>query len=206
MRIPTTPFGLFLLLVSTVAIADISLLVHETAVISRPISALGGILTNSGHAAVELQNACLVDNNPTRLRLCDSSDPHHGVVIGQYVDVLPEQYQWVAIPTNYYLYGVPDKSQRPLIATDEISAAIEDNGFELFFRGITSLDRETERGEVWRFRWRWKMLFGQSLKREIYKLTVTTSAEEDLATLDARDRQLQRTCQRVHPSGRSADE
>jgi hypothetical protein len=96
------------------------------------------------------------------------------------VDVLPEQYQWVAIPTNYYLYGVPDKSQRPLIATDEISRAIEDNGFELFFRGITSLEPDRNRSEVWRFRWRWKMLFGQSLKREIYKLTLTTSAEEDL--------------------------
>ena len=149
MKILTTLIGFFLLLVSTPSIADVSLLIHETMVISRPISALGGLLTNSGDAAVELHNACLVDNNPTRLKLCDSSDPHHGVVIGQYVDVLPEQYQWVAIPTNYYLYGVPDKSQRPLIATAEISRAIEENGFELFFRDITTLEPRRTMAPVW---------------------------------------------------------
>ncbi len=178
MKIPTTLFSFFIILVSTDLVADVSLLIHETTVVSRPFRSLGGIVTQNGHAAVELHNACLVDNNPTRLKLCDASDNHHGVVIGQYLNVLPEQYQWVAIPTNYYLYGVPDKSQKPLIATDQIARAIEKNGFDLFFRGITTLKPDHAAPEDWK--WRWRLAFGQSLKREIYKLTFRTSREEDL--------------------------
>lgn len=178
MKIPTTLFGFFITLVSTDLAADVSLLIHETTVVSRPFRSLGGIVTQNGHAAVELHNACLVDNDPTHLKLCDTSDSHHGVVIGQYLNVLPEQYQWVAIPTNYYLYGVPDESQKPLIATEQISRAIERNGFDLFFADITTLKPDYAAPEDWR--WRWRLAFGQSLKREIYKLTVRTSVEEDL--------------------------
>ncbi len=178
MKIRTTLFSFFITLVSTDLAADVSLLIHETTVVSRPFRSLGGIVTQNGHAAVELHNACLVHNNPTHLRLCDTSDSHHGVVIGQYLNVLPEQYQWVAIPTNYYLYGVPDASQKPLIATDQISRAIEQNGFNLFLSGITTLKPDHAAPEDWR--WRWRSTFGQSLKREIYKLTFTTSPEEEL--------------------------
>ncbi len=178
MKIPTTLFSFFIILVSTDLVADVSFLIHETTVVSRPFRSLGGIVTQNGHAAVELHDACLVDNDPTRLKLCDASDNHHGVVIGQYLNVLPEQYQWVAIPTNYYLYGVPDESQKPLIATDQISRTIERNGFDLFFGGITTLRPDYAAPEDWK--WRWRLAFGQSLKREIYKLTFSTSRQEDL--------------------------
>ncbi|MCZ6619323.1 MAG: hypothetical protein O7E57_14455, partial [Gammaproteobacteria bacterium] len=178
MKTSVALFGLLFTLMSLDSLADVSLLIHETAVVSRPAKALGGILTQNGHAAIELHNACLVDNNPTHLKLCDSSDLHHGVVIGQYLNVLPEHYQWVAIPTNYYLYGVPDESQKPLIATDQISRAIEHNGFNRFIADITTLRPDHSAPEEWR--WRWRFSFGQSLKREIYRLRFTTTLAENL--------------------------
>ncbi len=83
MKMPTTLFGLLITLVCTDLVADVSLLIHETTVVSRPFRSLGGVVTQNGHAAVELHNACLVDNNPTHLKLCDTTDRHHGVVIGR---------------------------------------------------------------------------------------------------------------------------
>lgn len=166
--------------------ASATLLVHE------PIG-LEAEIAGAGHAAVYLANVCTDD--AITVRLCRPGE--EGVVLSTYPTFLPgsdaknrnapSKVYWLAVPLGAYLYGSaavdpPLYSSRAII--DFVRAQFG-AGHPLF--GTAGFDADRRPAGNWR------LVLGNALKRNIYGLSVETTAEQDAMVVAAlNDRQGRR--------------
>jgi hypothetical protein len=128
-------------------------------------------ITASGHSAVYFSNICA--ENPVKLRLC--RDGEQGSIVSVYEDFGEDKkYGWNVIPLNVYMYGVVDANQRPLIASEKIKNALEEEYRKEFLAGYCSELCDSNLTADWR----WTV--GASFNRSIYIFAVHTTADQDL--------------------------
>ena len=160
-----------LLLLATVAHADVTLLLEE------PYGAFGG-MTPTGHAAISLSRVCA--DTPVHLRRCGPDEP--GVVISRYHKV--GGYDWIAIPPIAYLYAVDHADQVPASATAEEVAALRDAYRRAHLEAIVPDDPGgvTPHGD-------WTQLVGEAYDRTIYTFGMDSSqSQDDKLIADLNDR------------------
>ncbi|MFN7930532.1 MAG: hypothetical protein U0Y68_21930 [Blastocatellia bacterium] len=127
---------------------------------------------SAGHASVHLSNVCT--DNYTRLRVCQPGE--RGVVLSSFRNLgAEENYEWVAMPLVPFLYGVEDEGKTPLYVNAEILAALRERYRREHLRELVPMANAGY----------WQHLVGATLERDIYAFTVTTTAEQDAAFIDA---------------------
>ena len=150
--------------------ADVSLLVLESV-------GVAGEFTGSGHTAVYFSDICA--DGLTKLRLCNAGES--GVVVGAYPGLIPNrQQEWIAIPLNYYLYGVDDPKDAPLYANGQVRALLRDTYRRQHLR---SLIPDGPNGTM--PPGRWSAMLTMALNRDIYSFNLKTTREEDAKFLEA---------------------
>jgi hypothetical protein len=145
--------------------ADIGIIVLE------PISALG-FFTRVGHAGTYFSNICQ-DGSPIRMRLCRPGES--GGVVSKYAPLSQhEDYDWAIVPFEEFLHGVGSRELAPMIGTPKLQSAIERYNFGPLF---SSALKTTTPGELPDGQWRTAL--ATRFDRNIYILTVETSADDD---------------------------
>ncbi len=164
----------FLILVFTMimapvaARADVSLLVLESIGVS-------GEFTGGGHAAVYLSNIC--SDDAIHLRPCGVGE--EGVVISSYPHfVNGTTYKWMAVPLTAYLYGVTKMKNVPIYANGKVRDFLREAYRRDHMNGIVprSPDGTVPAGG-------WRLMLTAAFNRDVYGITVQTSAEEDAVFL-----------------------
>lgn len=144
--------------------ADIGVIVLE------PIGALG-FFTRVGHAGTYFSNICQ-DGSPIRMRLCLPGES--GGVVSKYSPLSEhEDYDWAIVPFEEYMHGLVSADLAPIIGTPKLQSAIERYNFGPLF----SSDLETTLGEL--PDGQWKAALATRFDRNIYILSVETSAADD---------------------------
>src|SRR5580693_1575019 len=96
-------------------------------------------ITGSGHTAVYLSRIC-PDNSPVKMRLCHPGE--QGSVVSNYTTLGEDQpYEWNIVPLSVYLYGVEDPSDRPLVGSKAIKAALEERYRDKYLAAICTEQR-----------------------------------------------------------------
>ena len=133
-------------------------------------------ITGSGHSAIYLSRVC-PDNSPVKMRLCRPGE--QGSVVSNYTTLGEDQpYEWNIVPLSIYLYGVEDPSNRPLVSSKEIKAALEERYREKYLAGLCSEKHcLTGNGSEWR------EMVGATLERSMYIFVVKTTVEQDQALI-----------------------
>jgi hypothetical protein len=128
-------------------------------------------ITASGHSAVYFSNICA--ESPVKLRLCRYGE--QGSVVSVYEDFGENQnYGWNVVPLNIYMYGVADVNQRPLMATEKIKKALEEEYRKKFLAEYCSeLCDSNPKAD-------WRSTVGAAFNRSIYIFVVRTTTEQDL--------------------------
>jgi len=144
--------------------ADIGVIVLE------PIGALG-FFTRVGHAGTYFSNICQ-DGSPIRMRLCLPGES--GGVVSKYSPLSErEDYDWAIVPFEEYMHGLASADLAPMIGTPKLQSAIERYNFGPLF----SSDLKTTLGEL--PDGQWKAALATRFDRNIYILSVETSAAND---------------------------
>jgi hypothetical protein len=161
----------FILATPAASRADIGVIVLE------PIGALG-FFTRVGHAGTYFSNICQ-DGSPIRMRLCLPGES--GGVVSKYSPLSEhEDYDWAIVPFEEYMHGLASANFAPMIGTPKLQSAIERYNFgPLFSRAL-----KTSPGEVLPDG-QWKAALATRFDRNIYILTVTTSAADDAVIIAA---------------------
>ena len=154
----------------TLSRADIGVIVLE------PIGALG-FFTRVGHAGTYFSNIC-PDGSPIRMRLCLPGE--RGGVVSKYSPFSEhEDYDWAIVPFEEYMHGFASPEFAPMIGTPKLQGAIERHNFGPLF----SSDLKTSRGEL--PDGQWKAALATRFDRNIYILSIETSAEDDAVIVAA---------------------
>jgi hypothetical protein len=156
---------LVVLAIPTPSRADIGIIVLE------PISALG-FFTRVGHAGTYFSNICQ-DGSPIKMRLCRPGES--GGVVSKYAPLSQhEDYDWAIVPFEEFLHGVASRELAPLIGTPKLQSAIERFNFGPLFSSAlkTTMPGELPDGQ-------WRTALATRFDRNIYILTVETSADDD---------------------------
>ena len=96
-------------------------------------------ITGSGHSAVYLSRIC-PDDSPVKMRLCWPGE--QGSVLSNYTTLGEDQpYEWNIVPLSVYLYGVEDPSDRPLVGSKAIKAALEERYRDKYLAAICTEER-----------------------------------------------------------------
>src|SRR6201994_4747314 len=128
-------------------------------------------ITGEGHSAVYLSRAC--PESPVKLRLCNPDEP--GSVIQNYVDYKEDlPYQWNVVPLSVYLYGVDDMRQKPLFASPDMRAVLQDHYRRQHMQDVCTTDTCITDPEA-----NWRDAVAAAFVREIYMFEVRTSVEQD---------------------------
>jgi hypothetical protein len=145
--------------------ADIGVIVLE------PISALG-FFTRVGHAGTYFSNICQ-DGSPIKMRLCLPGE--RGGVVSKYAPLSQhEDYDWAIVPFEEYMHGLGSPELAPLIGTPKLQSAIERYNFGPLFSSAlkTASPGELPDGQ-------WRAALATRFERNLYILTVETSAADD---------------------------
>jgi hypothetical protein len=150
--------------------ADIGIVVLE------PIGALG-FFTRVGHAGTYFSNICQ-DGTPIRMRLCLPGES--GGVVSKYSPLSQhEDYDWAIVPFEEYMHGLASADLAPMIGTPKLQSAIERYNFgPLFSRALKTDPGELPDGQ-------WKAALATRFDRNIYILSVETSAADDAVIIAA---------------------
>src|SRR4030095_4991522 len=150
--------------------ADIGVIVLE------PIGALG-FFTRVGHAGTYFSNICQ-DGSPIRMRLCLPGES--GGVVSKYAPLSEhEDYDWAIVPFEEYLHGLASADLAPMIGTPKLQSAIERYDFgPLFSSALKTAPGEWPDGQ-------WKAALATRFDRNIYILSVETSAADDAVIIAA---------------------
>ena len=150
--------------------ADIGVIVLE------PVGALG-FFTRVGHAGTYFSNIC-PDGSPIRMRLCLPGES--GGVVSKYSPLSEhEDYDWAIVPFEEYMHGLASPDFAPMIGTPKLQGAIERHNFGPLF----SSDLKTSPGEL--PDGQWKAALATRFDRNIYILSVETSAADDAVIVAA---------------------
>jgi hypothetical protein len=160
----------FVLATASASRADVGVIVLE------PISALG-FFTRVGHAGTYLSNICQ-DGSPIKMRLCLPGES--GGVVSKYSPLSEhEDYDWAIVPFEEYMHGFASPDFAPMIGTSKLQSAIERYNFgPLFSRALKTSPGELPDGQ-------WKAALATRFDRNIYILSVETSAADDAAIIAA---------------------
>jgi hypothetical protein len=155
---------------ATASRADIGVIVLE------PISALG-FFTRVGHAGTYFSNICQ-DGSPIKMRLCLPGES--GGVVSKYSPLSEhEDYDWAIVPFEEYMHGLASADLAPMIGTPKLQSAIERYNFgPLFSRALKTSLGELPEGQ-------WKAALATRFDRNIYILSVETSAADDAVIIAA---------------------
>jgi hypothetical protein len=133
-------------------------------------------ITGSGHSAVYLSRIC-PDASPVRMRLCLPGE--QGSVLSNYTTLGEDQpYEWNIVPLSVYLYGVEDPSDRPLVSSKAIKAALEERYRNKYLATICTEQRCRSGKSA-----EWREMVGATLERSLYIFVVRTTAEQDRALI-----------------------
>jgi hypothetical protein len=128
--------------------------------------------TSAGHSAVYLSRIC--PDGPVRMRLCRPGE--QGSVLNNYIDFSEDKpYEWNIVPLSVYLYGVEDPNNRPIYASPELRAALQERYRQERLQEICLPGPCTE-GKA-----NWRDTVAANFVRDIYMFEVTTSVEQDEA-------------------------
>lgn len=153
-----------LLFSPNLARADVSLFVLEAV-------GVAGEYTGSGHTAIHLSNIC--SDGAVSLRMCGEGEK--GVVISSYPSfVAGENYEWMAVPLNAYLYGVESDDEIPLYANGAIRSFLRE---QYRRNNLSSVVRGNEDGTMPLGDWR--TMLTAAFNRDIYVINIQTTLEED---------------------------
>jgi hypothetical protein len=133
-------------------------------------------ITGAGHSAVYLSRIC-PDSSPVRMRLCRPGE--EGSILSNYTTLSEDQpYEWNIVPLSVYLYGVEDPSDRPLVGSKAIKAALEERYRDKYLAALCTVERcrTGTRAE-------WREMVGATLERSLYMFVVKTSVEQDRALI-----------------------
>ena len=132
-------------------------------------------ITGSGHSAVYLSRIC-PDGSPVKMRLCLPGE--QGSVLSNYTTLGEDQpYEWNIVPLSVYLYGVEDPSNRPLVSSKAIKAALEERYRDKYLAAICTEQRcRSGNGSEWREGRRY-------VEPSLYMFVVTTTVEQDRALI-----------------------
>jgi hypothetical protein len=157
--------GLVLVL-CTFARADVGLLLGEST--GKGMSRW----TSAGHSAVYLSRVC--PETPVRMRLCAPGE--QGSVLNNYVDFSEDKpYQWNIVPLSFYLFGVADAKNRPLYASPELRAVLQER-YRREQLGAICPDGPCADGKA-----NWRDTIAANFVRDVYMFEVDTSVEQDEA-------------------------
>ena len=150
--------------------ADVGLLLSET-----PIEGLApGI--SLGHSAIYLSRLC--PETPVKLRLCTAGES--GSIISRYSRLGEDQdYEWNAVPLSWYLYGVADERDRPLLAWPALYRLLQDHARESYLADVCqgAACRTNPHGN-------WRYLIAATFIRNAYIFQVKTTLEQDMAFME----------------------
>jgi hypothetical protein len=133
-------------------------------------------ITGSGHSAVYLSRIC-PDNSPVKMRLCLPGE--QGSVLSNYTTLGEDQpYEWNIVPLSVYLYGVEDPSDRPLVSSKAIKAALEERYRNKYLATICTEQRCRSGKSA-----EWREMVAATLERSLYMFVVKTTAEQDRALI-----------------------
>jgi hypothetical protein len=128
-------------------------------------------ITGAGHSAVYLSRVCPA--TPVQLRLCGPGEK--GLVIQNYQDYKEDEpYEWNAVPLDVYLYGVEEAQQKPLFASPEIRAVLQEQYRDKYLRQICSRKECISDPQA-----NWRDSVAAAFVREIYIFEVHTTVEQD---------------------------
>jgi hypothetical protein len=144
-----------------------------TLLLEEPYGKLG-FFTATGHAAVYLSGVCA--ETPLVLRPCAPGES--GAVISRYDGI--GHYDWVAIPLIPYLYAVEQTDQIPLFVDQRTVAFLRD---QYRRKHLESVAPDGENGET--PGGNWNQLVGSAYDRTLYAFEIETSADQDLAFIEA---------------------
>lgn len=126
--------------------------------------------TSAGHSAVYLSRVC--PDGPVHLRLCESGE--QGSVLSNYINFNEDQpYEWNVVPLSVFLYGVDDPANRPLIASPELRAALQER-----FR-LNHLGSICPEGPCTDAKAHWRDVVAATFVRDIYMFETTTTLDQD---------------------------
>jgi hypothetical protein len=133
-------------------------------------------ITGAGHSAVYLSRIC-PDDSPVRMRFCRPGE--QGSILSNYTTLGEDQpYEWNIVPLSVYLYGVEDPSDRPLVSSKAIKAALEERYRDKYLAALCTEERcRTGKSAEWR------EMVGATLQRSLYMFVVQTSVEQDRALI-----------------------
>src|ERR1035437_2617762 len=128
--------------------------------------------TSAGHSAVYLSRVC--PDGPVRLRLCAPGE--QGSVLSNYINFSEDKpYEWNVVPLSVFLYGVDDPKDRPLYASPELRAALQER-FRQERLGEICPDGTCTDGKA-----NWRDVVAANFIRDIYMFEVSTTVEQDEA-------------------------
>jgi hypothetical protein len=133
-------------------------------------------ITGSGHSAIYLSRIC-PDNSPVKMRLCRPGE--QGSVLSNYTTLGEDQpFEWNIVTLSIYLYGVENPSNRPLVSSKAIKAALEERYRKNSLTGICEGERCRTSNSA-----EWREMVGATLERSLYMFVVKTSLEQDRALI-----------------------
>ena len=149
---------------SCVARADIGLLLGEST--GHGMSRW----TSAGHSAIYLSRVC--PDTPVRLRMCAPGE--QGSVLSNYINFNEDKpYEWNAVPLSVFLYGVDDPKDRPLYASPELRAALQEHFREKWLKDICP------EGPCRDSKAHWRDVVAATFVRDEYMFEVSTTLEQD---------------------------
>lgn len=158
-----------ILLLSCCARADIGLMLGEST--GQGMSRW----TSAGHSAIFLSRVC--PDGPVHLRLCEPGE--QGSVLSNYINFNEDQpYEWNVVPLSVFLYGVDDPANRPLVASPELRAALQER-----FR-LNHLGRICPEGPCTDPKAHWRDVVAATFVRDIYMFEASTTLQQDRAFVE----------------------
>src|SRR5947209_5689960 len=152
-----------LLFLTCVARADIGLMLGEST--GRGMSRW----TSAGHSAIYLSRVCA--DTPVHLRLCAPGE--QGSVLSNYINFNEDKpYEWNAVPLSVFLYGVDDPDNRPLYASPEVRAALQEHFREKYLKDLCP------EGPCRDSNAHWRDLVAATFVRDEYMFEVSTTLEQ----------------------------
>jgi hypothetical protein len=128
--------------------------------------------TSAGHSAVYLSRAC--PDGPVRMRLCSPGE--QGSVVTNYIDFSEDKpYEWNIVPLSVFLYGVEDAKHRPLYASPDLRAALQERYRQ------ERLSEVCPEGPCTEGKANWRDTVAANFVRDVYMFEVSTTLEQDEA-------------------------
>lgn len=128
--------------------------------------------TSAGHSAVYLSRVC--PDGPVRMRLCAPGE--QGSVLNNYIDFSEDKpYEWNIVPLSVYLFGVENAENRPLYASPELRAVLQER-YRRDRLGAICPDGPCAESKA-----NWRDTVAANFVRDVYMFEVNTTIEQDEA-------------------------